>query len=258
VAAGEQGDQGLIHHLALAKNDAPDALPHQLEALAQRFDVGEQVFCGGGKGLGNGHGLYSLTTTKKGRASAMADKSVPEPLRRLASEAAQGDRRVGRPPPRDLGEIGIRIASDGSWFYRGSPITRLSLARLFASVLRRESDGAYWLVTPAERSRISVDDAPFLAVELDVVGTGQAQVLSFRTNMDEIVTADGTHPIRVATDPASAAPSPYILVRDGLEAKLTRPVFYQLVDLGREERVGDAVRFGVWSKNQFFPLGELD
>jgi len=113
------------------------------------------------------------------------------------------------------------------------------------------------LVTPAERGRISVEDAPFLAVELDVAGAGPAQSLSFRTNMDEIVTADEAHPLRVATDPVSGAPSPYILVRGGLEARLTRPVFYQLVDLGREERVGDATRFGVWSKNQFFPLGEL-
>jgi len=184
------------------------------------------------------------------------EKSIPEPLQRLASEAARGERRAGRPPPRDLGEIGMRIAADGSWFYRGSPITRLSLTRLFASVLQREDD-AFWLVTPAERARISVDDAPFLAVELDVAGTGETQVLSFRTNMDEIVTADGAHPIRVVTDPATTAPRPYILVRDGLEAKLTRPVFYQLVDLGREERVGAATRFGVWSKNEFFPLGEL-
>ncbi len=188
----------------------------------------------------------------------MAEKTVPEPLRRLASEAARQDRGAGRPPPRDLGEIGIHIARDGSWFYRGTPITRASLVRLFASVLRREAEGAYWLVTPAERARISVEDAPFLAVELDVVGAGQTQVLSFRTNMDENVTADGAHPLRVVTHPVSAAPSPYILVRDGLEAKLTRPVFYQLVDLGREERVGGAVRFGVWSKNEFFPLGELD
>jgi len=188
----------------------------------------------------------------------MAEKSVPEPLRRLASEAVRRGRADSRPPPRDLGEIGMHIASDGSWFYLGSPITRFSLARLFASVLRREADGTYWLVTPAERGRISVEDAPFLAVELDVSGTGQTQVLSFRTNMDEIVTADSTHPLRVATDPESDSPSPYILIRDGLEAKLTRPVFYQLVDLGREEGVGGAVQFGVWSKNEFFPPGELD
>ncbi|MGH7125981.1 MAG: DUF1285 domain-containing protein [Stellaceae bacterium] len=186
------------------------------------------------------------------------EKSVPEPLRRPESESARGDRRAGRPPPRDLGEIGMRIASDGSWFYQGSPIMRVSLARLFASVLRREADGSYWLVTPAERARVSVDDVPFVAVELDVTGTGQGQVLSFRTNMDEIVTADDAHPLRVVADPATTTPRPYILVRDGLEAKLARPVFYQLVDLGREERVGNATRFGVWSKNEFFPLGELD
>jgi uncharacterized protein len=187
----------------------------------------------------------------------MAEKSVPEPLQRLASEAARRDRGDGRPLPRDLGEIGMRIAADGSWFYRGTPITRFSLAKLFASVLRREADGTYWLVTPAERARVSVEDAPFLALELDVAGTGQTQVLSFRTNMDEIVAADRAHPLRVATDPTSAAPRPYILVRDGLEARLTRPVFYQLVDLGGEERVDGAIRFGVWSKNEFFPLGEL-
>jgi len=188
----------------------------------------------------------------------MAEKTVPEPLQRLASEAARRDRGAARPPPRDLGEIGMRIDRDGNWFYLGSPITRWSLARLFASVLRREADGAYWLVTPAERARILVEDSPFLAVELDVAGAGQTQVLSFRTNMDEIVVADEAHPLRVATDPSTAAPRPYILVRDGLEARLTRPVFYQLVDLGREERVGGATRFGVWSKNEFFPLGELD
>jgi len=188
----------------------------------------------------------------------MTDKTDLEPLRRLASEAARRPVGAGRPPPRDLGEIGMRIDRDGSWFYRNSPITRSSLVKLFASVLRREADGAYWLVTPAERARVGVEDAPFLAVELDAAGTGQSQVLSFRTNLDEIVTADGAHPLRVAVDPASAAPRPYILVRDGLEARLTRPVFYQLVDLGREERVGAAVRFGVWSKHEFFPLGDLD
>jgi len=187
----------------------------------------------------------------------MAGETIPEPLKRLAAEAAQPVRSAGRPPPRDLGEVGIHIARDGNWFYLGTPITRASLVRLFASVLRREADGAYWLVTPAERGRISVEDAPFLAVELDVEGTGPAQALSFRTNMDEIVTADEVHPLRVVTDPKSGEPSPYIHVRGGLEARLTRPVFYQLVDLGREEQVGGASCFGVWSKNQFFLLGEL-
>lgn len=187
----------------------------------------------------------------------MTDKAVPEPLRRLAADAAQPGKATGRPPPRDLGEIGIHISRDGSWFYRGTPITRASLVKLFASVLRREADGAYWLVTPAERARVTVEDAPFMAVELDVAGTGPTQTLSFRTNMDEIVTADEVRPLRIVTDPGTGGPRPYILVRDGLEARLTRPVFYELVDLGREEQIDGVTRFGVWSKSLFFPLGEI-
>jgi len=158
--------------------------------------------------------------------------------------------------PRDCGDLEIRIARDGTWSYRGSPIGRAPLVRLFASVLRREPDGSYWLVTPAERGRVAVDDAPFAAVELTVEGDGREQALIFRTNIDDSVTADESHPLRVAIDPASGEPSPYLLVRDGLEALITRAVFYQLVDLGAEERVGDVNRFGVWSKGRFFPLDE--
>ena len=186
----------------------------------------------------------------------MTERPASEELRRLATQAAEPARKTGRPPPRDLGEIGMHIARDGSWFYRGSPITRASLVRLFGSVLKREADGGYWLITPAERARITVEDAPFLAVELDVAGEGSAQVLTFRTNLDEIVAAGAAHPLRIAVDPVSGAPKPYILVRDGLEARLTRAVFYQLVELGREERIKHAMRFGVWSNNEFFSLGE--
>jgi len=189
----------------------------------------------------------------------MTDKTGPaEELRRLAAEAARPGQRSGRPPPRDLGDIGIRIGSDGSWFYRESPITRASLVQLFASVLRREADGAYWMVTPAERARVTVDDAPFMAVEMTAEGAGNQQILSFRTNVDEIVTADSEHPLTIIPGTGKdGGPRPYILVRDGLEAKLARPVFYQLVDLGREEEVAGVARFGVWSCNVFFPLGEI-
>src|SRR5260370_27993135 len=114
----------------------------------------------------------------------MAEKSVPEPLQRLASEAARRDRGAARPPPRDLGEIGMRIDRDGNWFYLGSPITRWSLARLFASVLRREADGAYWLVTPAERARILVDEAPVLAGDATLAGAGPTHSFGFRPHMD--------------------------------------------------------------------------
>jgi uncharacterized protein len=160
--------------------------------------------------------------------------------------------------PRDCGHFDIRIDRDGSWFYQGTPIKRASLVRLFAGVLAREPDGAYWLVTPAERGRITVDDAPFTAVELTSDGAGPERVLSLRTNLDDIVTLDADHPLRVATDAASGEPRPYVLVRNGLEARLLRAVFYELVELGGEERVGDTTLYGVWSKGIFFPLGRLD
>jgi uncharacterized protein len=150
----------------------------------------------------------------------------------------------------------MRIARDGAWFYRGTPISRPALVKLFASVLRREPDGCYWLVTPAERGRLEVEDVPFLAVALTVTGDGREQQLIFRTNLDDIVTAGPDHPLRVETA-VSGEPAPYILVRNGLEAKIARAVFYDLVELGREERVEDATQFGVWSGGSFFRLGEL-
>jgi hypothetical protein len=161
----------------------------------------------------------------------------------------------GRRPPVDRGDLDLRIARDGSWHYRGSPINRLPLVKLFASVLRREADGSYWLVTPAERGRIAVEDAPFLAVALLAEGEGREQRLIFRTNLDEIVTAGAAHPLSVATT-AAGEPAPYILVRDGLWAKLTRAVFYELVALGVAEGSGEDRAFGVWSMGVFFRLGE--
>jgi len=150
----------------------------------------------------------------------------------------------------------MRIARDGTWFYRGSPIGRVALVKLFASVLRREPDGRYWLVTPAERGHIEVEDVPFLAVALTVQGEGREQQLIFRTNLDDIVTAGPDNPLRVETT-ASGEPAPYILIRDNLEARLARSVFYDLVELGTEEPVEEASPFGVWSRGKFFRLGEL-
>jgi hypothetical protein len=177
--------------------------------------------------------------------------------RELARIAASAALPRGKTLPPDCGHFDIHIDRDGSWFYRGTPINRASLVRLFATVLERDANGVYWLTTPAERGRITVADAPFLAVEVDSSGEGRDQMLTFRTNIGDFVTADVDHPLRVETDPASKTPRPYVLVRNGLEARLLRPVFYNLVDLGREERVGDTTRFGVWSKKTFFPLGQL-
>ena len=149
----------------------------------------------------------------------------------------------------------MRIARDGTWLYRGSPISRLALVKLFASVLRREPDGSYWLVTPAERGRVEVEDVPFLAVALTVEGSRREQQLIFQTNLDDIVTAGAANPLRVETA-ADGEPRPYILVRDHLEARIARSVFYDLVDLGAEECVDDTVQFGVWSEGRFFRLGD--
>jgi hypothetical protein len=137
----------------------------------------------------------------------------------------------------------------------------MSLVTLFASVLRREGDGSYWLVTPAERGRVTVEDAPFVAVAVERQGEGRDQRLIFRTNLDEIVTAGPVHRLRVETA-ADGTPSPYILVRPGLgarpglEARLARPVFYELAELGGEELIAGERQFGVWSGGMFFRLGD--
>jgi hypothetical protein len=137
----------------------------------------------------------------------------------------------------------------------------MSLVTLFASVLRREGDGSYWLVTPAERGRVTVEDAPFVAVAVEREGEGRDQLLIFRTNLDEIVTAGPDHKLRVETA-ADGRPSPYILVRPGLEAgpgleaRLARPVFYELAELGGEELIAGESQFGVWSGGIFFRLGD--
>jgi hypothetical protein len=163
-------------------------------------------------------------------------------------------------------QYNMRIARDGTWFYHGSPIGRIALVKLFSTVLRRDDAGDYWLVTPAERGRIAVDDVPFVAVEVKAEGEGEARSLSFRTNLDEWVTAGPDHPIRVAHlltgspagDPElSDAPAPYILVRDRLEARIGRAVFYELVELAEERQTPQGIELGVWSGQTFFPLGQL-
>lgn len=162
-----------------------------------------------------------------------------------------------RREPELCGDLDMRIARDGTWFYHGSPIGRKKLTKLFSTILSRDEDGEYWLTTPVEKGRVVVDDAPFVAVALDVEGAGSAQSLRFRTNLDDEVTADAKHPIRVALDHCTGEPSPYVLVRGRLEALIARTVFYQLVEIGVEETLGDETLFGVWSAGCFFPLGRL-
>lgn len=173
----------------------------------------------------------------------------------LAAAAGAAAKGKGLPPvhlwnPDFCGDIDMRIARDGTWYYLGSPIGRKPLVRLFSTILRHDEDGKYYLVTPVEKVGIRVDDAPFVAVEMTVEGTGEDQVLHFRTNVDDWVTAGPDHPIRVEIDPATEEPSPYVHVRARLEALIARAVFYDLVDLA-VERDG---HLGVWSAGRFFPI----
>lgn len=191
------------------------------------------------------------------------DPKPADLLRTMAAGRARGQSQSGADaggPAACCGDFDMRIGADGTWYYRNSPIGRLPLVKLFASVLRREADGSYWLVTPVERGTIEVADAPFVAVEVDAVGAGRDRRLSFRTNLDERVTADAAHPIRVALDDTTGEPRPYIHVRDGLEARILRPVYYQLVELGEfrpaEDGSGEE-SFGIWSGGRFFILGRL-
>jgi hypothetical protein len=173
----------------------------------------------------------------------------------LARSARQGRAATGGPAQQFCGDIDMKIARDGTWFFQGSPIGRKPLVKLFASVLHRDDAGDYWLETPVEKCRIEVADAPFVAIEMIVTGAGNKQLLRFRTNVDDFVNAGPDNPLRVAIDGDTGEPSPYIYVRDGLEALIVRAVFYDLVELGVERRGEDgAERFGVWSGGAFFPL----
>lgn len=176
----------------------------------------------------------------------------------MTNDMVTGEASVARPArrPIDCGPLGMRIARDGTWYYHGTPIGRKEMVRLFASVLTRRPDGSYWLVTPVEEGSIEVEDVPFLAVELSVEGEGRAARLTFRTNLDDRVTLDSDHPLRVAADEHGTPP--YLTVRDGLEARLTRAVYYELAEMGGEEELGRERLYGIWSSGTFFPLGRLD
>ena len=132
------------------------------------------------------------------------------------------------------GDLQMRIGVDGTWFHQGTPIGRKELVKLFASVLKRKSDGSYWLETPVERGEIFVEDAAFIAIRADHAGDDWI----FTTNMDEVVCLNADHPLRIEVDPDTGEPRPYIGVRDGLEARLSRQVYYEIADAAREETAG--------------------
>jgi hypothetical protein len=167
------------------------------------------------------------------------------------------------PPPVELwnppfcGDLDMRIASDGTWFYLKTPIGRAALVKLFASVLKREGD-KYFLVTPVEKCGITVDDAPFLAVELEVGHGDRGQALHFRTNVDDWVACGPDHALRFEHEPDHGGLKPYLHVRRGLWAKVTRALFYDLVELGEERDIDGARMFGVASAGEFFAMAPAE
>ena len=191
-------------------------------------------------------------------AKSEGSQNPVKPSAESIAATARAASRRGLPPvhlwnPPDCGDLDMRIARDGTWFYLGTPIGRPELVRLFSTILRKDGD-RYVLVTPVEKVGITVDDAPFVAVDFTVKGEGEAQTLNFVTNLGDETSAGSEHPIRVERDPATGEPSPYVHVRADLEALIDRKSFYRLVEIGAHHEHDGANWFGLWSGGQFFPI----
>ncbi len=192
-------------------------------------------------------------------AKAMSENKITTPstapsAEGIAASAQAAAKGRGLPPvhlwnPEFCGDLDMRIARDGTWFYLGTPIGRPALVRLFSTILRKDGD-KYFLVTPVEKVGITVDDAPFVAVDFEASGTGEDQALTFHTNVGDSVIAGPDAPIRVERDAETGEPSPYVLIRANLEALIDRKSFYRLVDIGAHHEDW----FGLWSGGAFFGL----
>ena len=190
-----------------------------------------------------------------------ADPSQPDQAKAGLDGVAAAAKLAGArglPPvhlwhPEHCGEIDIRIRKDGVWFHEGTPIGREALVRLFSTVLRLDPDG-YHLVTPVEKMRIQVEDAPFIAVRVDRVEGREGEALKFLTNVGDVVEAGPDNAIRVETDPVTGQPRPYLHVRRGLEALIARPVFYELAEMAQSRDTAEGAVFGVSSNGAWFPI----
>ncbi|PJJ85728.1 hypothetical protein CLV77_0256 [Brevirhabdus pacifica] len=192
-------------------------------------------------------------------AKSMSGQNIVTPsaegLARAARAAAKHDRLppVHQWNPPFCGDLDMRIARDGTWFYQGTPIGRPELVRLFSTILRRDGED-YFLITPVEKVGITVDDAPFVAVDFTREEGPDGPVLTFQTNVGDRCAAGPAHPIRVAHDPESGEPAPYVLVRDRLEALIDRKSFYRLVEIGEHAEHEGRSWFGLRSGGGFFPI----
>lgn len=171
-----------------------------------------------------------------------------------AQRAGKGVPPVDKWNPAFCGDIDMEIRADGTWFYMGTPIGRMPLVQLFSSVLRKDEDGKTYLVTPVERVGIRVADAPFIAVEMNVAGSGHEQVMTFRTNVGDVVEAGPSNPLRFEKEKETDGVKPYLLVRGRLEALLARPVLYEMIEYGEELDVDGTTMFAVRSRGAVFPI----
>ncbi|CAN7336986.1 DUF1285 domain-containing protein [Phyllobacterium sp. LjRoot231] len=196
-----------------------------------------------------------------GSEDTLGDAAGLEALISRAATPGKGLPPVDKWNPDFCGDLDMEIKADGTWFYMGTPIGRQPLVRLFSTVLRKDADGRTYLVTPVEKVGIRVEDAPFLAVELDVSGEGDERVMTFRTNVGDIIEASAENPLRFVIDTINGGLKPYLSVRGRLEALLARPVMYELVSHGEELTIDEKPMFAVRSKGAVFPImssGELE
>jgi hypothetical protein len=193
--------------------------------------------------------------------STLRDAAGLEALISRAAASGKGLPPVDKWNPDFCGDLDMEIKADGTWFYMGTPIGRQPLVRLFSTVLRKDTDDKTYLVTPVEKVGIRVEDAHFLAVEINVSGEGGDQIMTFRTNVGDIVEASAENPLRFVVDKANKGLKPYLLVRGRLEALLARPVMYELVSHGEDITIDGEVMFAVRSKGKVFPImpaGDLE
>jgi hypothetical protein len=195
---------------------------------------------------------------QSGSLSAVVDTAGLSALISRASRAGKGPAPVDKWNPDFCGDLDIEIRADGTWFYLGTPIGRMPLVQLFSSVLRKDADDRTYLVTPVEKVGIRVVDAPFVAVEMDVSGKGDAQIITFRTNVGDVVEAGREHPLRFVDEAGTGGLKPYVLVRGRLEALVARPVMYELVGHGEEILVDGTPMFAVRSNGVVFPVMPSD
>lgn len=202
-----------------------------------------------------------MTANPHRAKEGLAGASGANGLEALVSRAVAADK--GLPPverwnPEFCGDLDMEIRADGTWFYLGTPIGRMALVRLFSTVLRKDEDGRTYLVTPVEKVGIRVADAPFVAVEMDVSGEGGAQVITFRTNVGDVVAAGPGHPLRFAVEEGTGGLKPYVLVRGRLEALVARSVMYDLVRYGEEIDVNGTAMFALRSGGAIYPVMSME